>query len=171
MRVTIGHVTARVPSPSHHLLLACVHALRHGAFRPLWLCDIAMMLERYVLDWRQLGRSEHQRQAVRCAVGLARELVGATSVGRVSAAPRWAATAVLEAWGAPPLPGDPLMSYLRRPRELPGALRARWPDPLTATMRRGAPFDGRCRLAVQLEDCLVRGAALCRRVVRRGLGG
>ena len=43
--VRLGEVEVRVLAAEDHLRFLCLHLLRHGAVRPLWLCDIAVLLE------------------------------------------------------------------------------------------------------------------------------
>ncbi len=43
--VNLDGVDVRVPGLEDHLGILCLHLLHHGAFRPLWLCDIAAALE------------------------------------------------------------------------------------------------------------------------------
>ncbi|MEN3334880.1 MAG: hypothetical protein V7641_4245, partial [Blastocatellia bacterium] len=43
--VSLGEIDVRVLSLEDHLRILCIHLLRHGAFRPIWLCDIAAALE------------------------------------------------------------------------------------------------------------------------------
>jgi len=43
--VSLGCSEIRVPCPEDHLRILCLHLLKHGAWRPLWLCDIAASLE------------------------------------------------------------------------------------------------------------------------------
>jgi len=43
--VPLGEEKVRILAPEEHLRLLCVHLLRRGAWRPLWLCDIAVAME------------------------------------------------------------------------------------------------------------------------------
>src|SRR5262249_28369141 len=43
--IDLGGTSIRVPSAEDHLRLVAIHFLSHGAWRPVWLCDIAAMLE------------------------------------------------------------------------------------------------------------------------------
>src|SRR6266536_1106072 len=42
--VLLDDVPIRVPSEEDHLRYLCLHFLHHGAWRPLWLCDIALVM-------------------------------------------------------------------------------------------------------------------------------
>ena len=44
-RIRIGGEEVRVLGPEDHLRILCTHALRHGAWRPLWFCDIGAAVE------------------------------------------------------------------------------------------------------------------------------
>jgi hypothetical protein len=43
--VKLGRATVRVPAMEDHLRIVAIHFLAHGAWRPLWLCDVAAMVE------------------------------------------------------------------------------------------------------------------------------
>lgn len=43
--IKLGETSIRVPAAEDHFRLVAIHLLSHGAWRPLWLCDIAAMLE------------------------------------------------------------------------------------------------------------------------------
>ncbi|MBK6427818.1 MAG: nucleotidyltransferase family protein [Blastocatellia bacterium] len=43
--VDLDGVLVRIPSDEHHLRILCLHLLHHGAWRPLWLCDIGAALD------------------------------------------------------------------------------------------------------------------------------
>ena len=146
----------RVLGAEDHLRLVCLHQLHHGAWRPLWLCDVAILLEALPegFSWgRCLAGSRRRSEAVLACVGLAVEWLGATP--RVAPpslwVPPWFRSAVAAAWergfrSTPEsLEGIPL-------RRLAPALRARWPDPLSATLHLGAPLRGMPRLPVQLAE-------------------
>ena len=95
--------------------------------------------------------------------------------------PAWLEPAVLRAWGlgghyslTPRLaltPGDP--------HRLSEAIRIRWPNPIEATVRWHAPYNGIPRLPFQVVDAFTRGAAalvgapriLARRIRRGTLRG
>src|SRR5439155_4131826 len=83
-RVCLNGVLVRIPGPEDHLRLLCLHMLAHGAWRPLWLCDIAAGVEARPagFDWeRCLGGRRPYSGWVACALGLASELVGASLEG------------------------------------------------------------------------------------------
>ena len=70
----------RVPCAEDHLRILCIHWLRHGAWRPAGLCDIAAALESRPagFDWQRcLGPDRVRADWVACTIGLAQELLGA----------------------------------------------------------------------------------------------
>lgn len=178
-RLRLGGAEVRVPCAEDHLRLMCIHLLRHGAWRPLWLCDVAAALESRARDFdraRLLCGDGRRARWVTCAVGLARELLGArvddTPLARESRRlPRWLVPEVLRQWEtpfsamqAPMRHRAPMRKYLRRPR---GALRDllnRWPNPIEATVGVGGPFNEWPRLPFQLGHALSRTARFLVRV-------
>lgn len=176
----LGGARVRVPSAEDHLRLLCLHMLRHGAWRPLWLCDVAAALEGRPrrFDWARLVGSDRRRARwVACAVGLARELLGArvsdTPFGRDERRlPRWLLPEVLRQWETPYAGAQapmrhraPMLSYLRHgPRGLVQDLINRWPNPIEATVRMGGPFNELPRLPFQLGHCAARAARFLSRV-------
>jgi len=75
----------RVPCAEDHLRILCVHWLRHGAWKPAGLCDIAAAIETRPLDFdwqRCLGPDPVRAGWVACTVGLAQELLGAENRGQ-----------------------------------------------------------------------------------------
>lgn len=169
--VALGDVRVRILGPEDHFRILCVHLLRHSAWRPLWLCDIAATLESRAasFDWdRCLGRNPRQADWVACTVGLAHQLLGAkvddTPVAeRAENLPRWLVPSVLKNWDRPdphlypPLSYvPPMVTYFRRPAGMLKALRKRWPDPIEASIRMKAPFNEMPRLPFQLGNCFSR---------------
>jgi hypothetical protein len=176
--VEMNGVTVRVPAPEDHLRLLCLHLLRHGAWRPLWLCDVSLAVESRPadFDWeRCLGTDARRADWIACAVGLAHRLLGADVGGTPFAEqtprlPRWLISSVVKQWGAlaavdHSLP-EQMNNSLRRPLRLPHALRTRWPDPVRATIRMGAGFNKLPRLPFQIGDYLRQSARLAGRLLK-----
>ena len=171
-------VDVRVLAPEDHLSLLCVHLLTHGAWRPLWLCDIAAALERLPadFDWNLcLGRSRILATWVSATVALAERLLGAQPrkpQPSRSPPPRWLERAVLKRWGSPrphypaDLVGLPPGAYLR-PSTAARVLRAHWVDPLTATVQQGASFNSLPRLPFRIRFVAWKAGRLLRGVVGR----
>src|SRR5689334_5504512 len=119
--IALGGVEVRVLGFEDQLRILCTHLLRHGAWRPLWLCDIAVAIETRPkdFDWaRFFGTDPLEADWLACAIGLAHQLLGAcvddTPVAaRAAALPRWFVPHVLKNWGAPFPINYPPMSYSR----------------------------------------------------------
>lgn len=169
----LGDVEVRVPCAEHHLRIMSLHMLRHGAWRPLWLCDIAVAIENRPpdFDWDLcLGRNKRIADRVVCCIGLAHELLGAevggTPVDRSARRlPAWLVSNVLKQWETPystaqaPMTHQAEMTeYLRRPKGLLADLRRRWPNPIEATVYVGGPFNELPRWPFQFGECVVRAA-------------
>ncbi|MDT7690006.1 MAG: hypothetical protein QOE46_2765 [Acidobacteriota bacterium] len=170
--LTLGRAFVRVLSAEDHLRLLCVHTLRHGAWRPLWLCDVAAAMEARgrEFDWeRLLGRDRRRANWVACALGLAEHLLGAdvegTPIASAANVPRWLVASVLMRWARPYAMEQPpfnhrapMRTYLHSPRGLLGDLRNRWPGPVEATIAVGAKFNKLPRWPFQLANCAARAA-------------
>lgn len=169
----LGAARLRVLSAEDHLRLMCLHLLRHGAWRPLWLCDVAAAVEgrREGFDWsRLLGTDRRRARWVACAVGLAHRLLGARVEDTPLASeskrlPRWLVPEVLKQWEtpfpsmqAPMRHRAPMREYLLRPSGVLGDLLNRWPNPIEATVRTGGPFNAWPRLPFQVGHALSRAA-------------
>ena len=169
--VKLGDVAIRVPSPEDSLRIVCIHFLRHGAFRPLWLCDVAVLVESRSadFDWeRCLGSNKRAADWVACAIGLAHRLLGAriddTPVKwRAENLPRWLVPAVLKQWERPFARDHgvgrhraPMANYLRQPSGLFEDIGRRWPNPIEATVYMRGPFNELPRLPFQIGECVTR---------------
>jgi hypothetical protein len=171
--LSVGASRVRVLSDEDHLRLLCFHTLRHGAWRPLWLCDVAAAVETRgeEFDWaRVLGASRRRADWVLSALGLAERLLaakveGTPAEGRGARVPRWLVASVVARWSRP-FPTEqgtlrhsaPMRAYLRRPRGLWKDLRNRWPGPVEATIAAGGRFDRLPRWPFQLAHSLARAA-------------
>src|SRR5215831_2165283 len=79
--VECGDEQVRVLSDEDQFALSAVHFLKHAAWRPLWLCDLALFLESMSagFDWDLcLGTDARRANWILSAVGLARDLLGAS---------------------------------------------------------------------------------------------
>lgn len=164
-----GDEKIRVPALEDHFALLAVHLLKHAAWRPLWLCDLGLLLEREQLDWQVcLGRSKQRMNWILSAAGLAQYLLDASIsdpyiAKRAQKVPEWLIQTVLKQWERPnaslqpPITyRAPITSYLRRPRGLFRDLVRRWPNPIYATVSVNGTFGTRRRIRYQLGDCLMR---------------
>jgi hypothetical protein len=183
--LTLGAAEVRVLSAEDHLRLLCLHLLRHGAWRPLWLCDVAAAVEGrpHGFDWpRLLGADERRARWVSCAVGLAHQLLGARVedtplAGESKRLPRWLVPEVLRKWEtpfaarqSPARYAAPMRKYLRRPSGVLRDLLNRWPSPIEATVHTGGPFNELPRLPFQLGECAVRAGRFLSRLPRNARG-
>jgi hypothetical protein len=169
----------RVPGREDQLRFLCLHLLRHSAYRPLWLCDVAAALESAPadFDWEvALGADELTRNRVTCVIDLARRLLGARHENlpddvKAARAPSWLVAEVLRRWERPctadHLPRELMAASLRRPARALPALLSRWPDPIRAFGGLNQPFDERARVPRQLKFYLAQSAAFLKRPLRR----
>jgi len=179
--VKLDDVDIRVLSPEDHLRVLCLHMLRHNAFRPLWLCDIAVAVETRApdFDWDIcLGKNRRRADWVACSIALAHRLLGAqiddTPVAhRAKNLPRWLISNVLKQWEtpysmsqAPVTHAAPMAKYIRDPRGLIADLRRRWPNPIEATVYVGGPFSELPRWPFQVGECVGRTAKFIARLPR-----
>lgn len=163
----------RVLGVEDHFRLMCVHALRHGIWRPLWLCDIALVLESLPedFDWDYCLAGSATRSAwVSCAITLAQELLEAR-LDRVpekvcaKRLPHWMLPAVIRQWGREHyMTGPSLGSFIRRPLMLPAALWARWPNPIQATINMEGSLNEFPRFPYQVGECVRRLANFIREI-------
>lgn len=173
--VSLGTTEARLLGVEDHLRLLCVHMLKHGAWRPLWLCDIAAALESRPanFDWDYFLSGDPRRTDwVACAIGLAHRLLGArvedTPVEtRATSLPRWLLPRVLRQWGVTQTPHGArlrMAHFFRHPNGVIEAIRIRWPNAIEATVDVRGPFNELPRLPFQIGDCLLRTAKLFTRL-------
>jgi len=168
----VGAEKIRILGPEDHLALLSVHLLKHGAWRPLWLCDIGAAIESLpdTFNWEIcLGRSKTHARWILNTIGLAHNLLGANidalPVGpQATKQPAWLINSVLKQWASLtqpdhlPVQPRPLMAAtLRTPRKALKGVFERWPDPVTATFNLNGQFNNFPRFPYQLGDFL-RGA-------------
>jgi len=177
-RAPLSDVDVPVLAAEDELALLSVHLLSHGAWRPLWLCDVAAAVERLPaqFDWeRCLGRSRRLATWVAATLTLAERLLGARINCPPQArprTPRWLEPAVLKQWGSarpdypPDLIGLPPSAYLR-PAQTLRVLRAHWVNPISATMLPGAPINSLPRLPYQLRFVVWKASRFVRQL-RKG---
>ena len=120
--VPLGSTYVRILAPEDHLRLLAIHQIRHGAWRPLWLCDIAAALEARPtnFDWDYcLSGDRRLSRWVVSVIGLACRLLDARLAhppleARVNDLPDWLVNTVLWRWGAG-RKTKPASYYLRHP--------------------------------------------------------
>jgi hypothetical protein len=164
-QIKLGDAQVRLMSEEDHLRFLCIHLLRHGAWRPLWLCDIAVAVEsrKADFDWQRcLGKDEKQADWVLATIRLAHELLGADishTPAENKLLPKWLVPSVLKQWEQPcsaaHRPPELIMISLRHPQRIPQAIRERWPDPISASIRMNAPLNELPRLPFQVANYIV----------------
>lgn len=171
VELTLESEAVRVLSAEDQLALLAIHLLKHGAWRPLWLCDIAAAIEYRAPQFAWdicLGKSEKRARWIMTAIGLARLLLNAdVSSAPISPdsirVPKWLVDSVLREW-ATPFPSSqpplnhsaPLATYFRQPSGMFKALRERWPNPILATVSINGDFNDLPRLPYQVGNCALR---------------
>jgi hypothetical protein len=161
----------RVPCAEDHLRVLCIHLLREGAWRPLWLCDVATAVESRPddFDWNLcLGQNRRWADWVLSTLRVAHQLLGANiegtpAAGKQKPLPRWIVPAILKEWDSvqPAMlqrHHAPMSSYKHIPAAFLQGLRHRWPNPIEATISVGGRFNEWPRLPFQLGSYLARGA-------------
>jgi len=167
IRFTVEGVDIRVPCPEDHLRILCFHFLREGAWRPLWLCDVAAAIEARpaTFDWDLfLGLDERRAKWFACVILLAHQLIGADLQGvpdavTTVALPHWLVDGVLKAWQVRAMQNRhqaPLVNAWRAPMFTLRGLRHHWPNPIEGTIGVGGPFNNFPRLPLQVGHCIVR---------------
>ena len=148
----VGDHSILAPAAEDHLRLIVIHFLKHGGHRPVWLCDVAAMVESLppAFDWELcLGAVPRRRRWVTCTLQLAHELLGARLENvpecyRAHRMPGWISTTVLQEWEKPSAEHQAraLVSYLWRHRRhrFAGEILARWPNAIRSTVELDADF-------------------------------
>lgn len=154
-----------VPSFEDHLRLLAIHAMKHGVFRPLWLCDLGLMLDTD-FDWNLFSSGD--RWLTDCAV-LALRLAGSLLGAKIDGAPlRWAERAVLKEWGDPyrwPHGHVMMRDILRaQPASLVRELVRRWPGAIEATYNLRAPWNRMPRFPLQFAEAIRKLPAIPRQL-------
>lgn len=178
----LGGCAVRVLGREDALRAACLHLLRHCGSNPLWLCDVAVMVEALPadFDWDYcLWGQAHRTQWVLAVIRLANQLLGADTsrcpeVVRGRALPGWFAKTVLERWGDSKYahlwtPPSPLVSMVRNDlRSLPRAFGERCPNPLESVGRFSWPIQRFSGRIAQILDISLRSLAWIRRQIVSG---
>ena len=158
----LGEAQVRAMGLEDHLRLLCLHALYHGAWNPLWICDIAALVESRPgdFDWdycTRAGSSGSDRIAA--VLNLASELLGAGLEGvpgRLTGGrlPSWLTGSILRNWGGREYHHGNLsvMSCFREPERTAEFLLQLWPNPIHSTVRLGAPLNSLPRFPFQAVD-------------------
>jgi hypothetical protein len=164
--IDIDGTPVRVLRPELQLNVLCHHFMRHACLRPLWLCDIALVLESRPagFDWELfLGEDRRRRGWVTTAIGLAHALLGAETddipiAAETKRIPAWLPPAVILRWEHGEIRSQSVLSEIGTRGPLTMLSRHRWPDPVGATIFLNAPFNGVPRLPLQWAAFLYRAA-------------
>jgi Uncharacterised nucleotidyltransferase len=172
----IDGVEVRTLAPEDHLRLLCFHFLREGAWRPLWLCDVAVAIEARAadFDWDLcFGTNETSRNYVACTLRLAGCLLQANlneipdSV-LAKQMPAWLLPEVLNQWRVHSMyqrHSSPLTSIWRRPLTTLRSIRHHWPSAIEASVSLNTAFDETPRRSLQFRSCFRRMHDSLRRVL------
>ncbi len=161
--VPLGAAEVVTLGDEDHLWLLALHALGHGAWRPVWLCDLAVLVEERgrSLDWDYVfAGARRDVPAVKIALALAERVLGADLGGTPiahAALPRWVEPALRASWAEGYRAYAPL-ARLPAPRELGRELARRWPNPIRATAAAHGPWNEWPRAPLQLLDSVRRAA-------------
>ena len=168
--VNLGEDQIPILGNEDQLALSCIHLLKHGAWRPLWLCDVGVAIESLpaTFDWDLCLGSNHTRANwIICAIGLAKRLLCVDTASLPAEfnleIPAWLIDNVLTQWHKPFAIHQPPMSHpvpmtnlFRHPSGLLAGLRQRWPNPIIATISVNGEFNNLPRLPYQMANCLSR---------------
>jgi len=175
--VSMGDTAVRVLGAEDHLRFMALHVLHHIAWRPIWFCDLAVAIENRPpeFDWQLcFGANKRVVNWIETAIALTGNLLGANLqdtplANRAARLPAWLAPNVLAQWerwcAVRDVPPPKLMAEsLRQPSGLPQALKARWHDPLTATIKCRMKFNSVPRLPIQIAAFLAHVAEFSKRL-------
>jgi hypothetical protein len=179
--VQLGSTSVKVLRREDQVRILCLHFLKHGGWRPIWLCDIAVVLELQTgaFDWtRCLGTDARRARWIGCTVALARELLdariplGAPS-NVTSSPPQWLTETVLREWSDRRPPSTPalaisLRSLWHRPWKMEAAMRDRWRNSIQATVDCNGTFNGLPRWIYQARDAASRAMRFLPKVWHSG---
>ncbi len=168
--VSLDDIDVRVPCPEDHLRFICLHFLFHGGWRPLWLCDVALMVESRAadFDWdRCLTGKRKYADWIACVIGLAHQLLGADVAGtpveaRARNLPKWLPAAILRQWAQGSGMSQTANLSFSVPRRLmnpPGlyeAFREHWRNPVQASVEMNSWFNNRPRGPLQFAAAFLR---------------
>ncbi|HXT62636.1 MAG TPA: nucleotidyltransferase family protein [Pyrinomonadaceae bacterium] len=176
--VNLEDVTVRILGAEDHLRLLCLHWLRHDAWNPIGLCDIAAAFasRRPDFDWPiALGSDQKHADWMACAIGLAHQLLGVDVEGtpiaeRAQRLPTWLVTEVLEQWETclnanyRDIALAEVGPLLRSPSRVVKELSVRWHYPIRATMEVGGNFNQWPRAPYQVAAVLLRWTEFPRQI-------
>ncbi len=178
VEVPLGAAMVRTLGDEDHLWLLALHALGHGLWRPIWLCDLALLLEDRAasLDWDYLqAGARRDVPSLRAALGLARRVLGAEAPGTPVASwslPGWLEPALLDQWARGYEAYAPATELASGISALWRQAAARWPNPIRATAALHGPWNEWPRAPIQAVEFLRRSARFLRpKDAQKGIWG
>jgi Uncharacterised nucleotidyltransferase len=171
--VHLGGTPINVLRQEDQIRILCLHFLKHGGWRPIWLCDIAVLLEfrNPAFNWELcLGSDSQCARWIGCTLALASDLLGAIIPPGAprcvtSSPPGWFTNTVLTEWSNPSAPSATTFAFLipelmSRPWKLRSILRGRWRNPIQATIDCNGAFDALPRMPYQLWNGVSRAGRM-----------
>ncbi len=155
--IPLNGTLVRTLGTEDHLRLLCLHLLRHGAKRPLWLCDIALFMDSITdhFDWEYFlsGNSRHSQWSM-CVLQAAHRLFEAPLTGPPDEVvnrglPGWFIDSLLKQWGRTYEYKASMRARLRGCHRIPTAVLQRWPNAVEATSGLRVPINSMPRLPIQ----------------------
>ncbi len=172
----LGSTPIKVLQREDQTRTLCLHFLKHGGWRPIWLCDIAVLLEssNSTFSWELcLGRDARRARWIGCTIALARDLLCARIPPGAprcvtSNPPGWFTRTILREWSNPSAPNAASFGLLipelkSRPWRLKSAVHDRWRNPIQATVDCNSAFEALPRWPYQLWDGISRAHRLLSR--------
>ena len=167
--VYLGSTPIKVLRREDQTRILCLHFLKHGGWRPIWLCDIAVLLEsgKAEFNWELcLGSDARCARWIGCTIALARDLLCARIPQGAprcvtSSPPGWFTRTILREFSNPSASNATSFALLLpelsfHPWRLKSAMRGRWRNPIQATVDCNSAFDELPRWPYQLWDGIVR---------------
>ncbi len=165
----LGSAPVQVLRREEQIRILCLHFLKHGGWRPIWLCDIAVLLDRgnEAFNWQLcLGNDPRRARWIGSTIALARDLLAAripdgAPPSVTSSPPKWFKRTVLQEWSDPRPPRvaalAALLPALRlRPWQINAVMRGRWRNSIQATVDCDGAFDALPRWFYQVKDAASR---------------
>ena len=153
----------RVLCHEDNLHLAGIHMLKHAGWDPRWVKDVCVLLESRPaeFDWDVcLGPDPTRASWVLTALVVAQELNGVDIRGTPAekyGIRDWIIPAIWKGRKDPRpshlQPPESIWAALKQPWRIPDAIRKRWPNPITAAITIGAPFEDRSPFTHQMRYC------------------
>ena len=161
-RAPLGSSDVAVLGSEDALRHEALHLARHGASRPGWLCDLALLLEGGSVELARLKEGDPRRTSwVMNLLALSVRLLGARSDLPLPIPPAWLECVVLREWGRAPRELSRWAELRGSPSRWPAALGSRWPNAVAAKLAGGRPCDA---VGPRLSDQLA--ALRTRRIFR-----